>query len=128
MKRTIHLLKALADPTRFKILKLFQEGTFCVCELTAALELAQPTISRHLRILEHAGLVSSCRRGQRVEYSLVGEEAPAEVKELLALIRCWHEDSLEVGALRVRLSRIAAKERSTPDRTGEVWAPRAYKP
>jgi hypothetical protein len=49
-------MKALADPGRIKIVKMLEARELCVCEIHAALDLAQPTISKHLRILEEAGL------------------------------------------------------------------------
>lgn len=63
-------LKAIADCTRMKIIKLLQTRPMCVCELTAALRIAQPTVSQHLRRLKAVGLVRERRDGQRVCYSL----------------------------------------------------------
>ncbi len=63
-------LKALADPTRMKMVAMLSVRPLCVCELTSALSLAQPTISRHLRILEEAGFVTKERQGNWVIYSL----------------------------------------------------------
>jgi ArsR family transcriptional regulator len=57
--------KALADPTRV--------DEVCVCNLTAAFDLSQPTISHHLKILRDAGLVESTRRGTWAYYRLVPE-------------------------------------------------------
>jgi DNA-binding transcriptional ArsR family regulator len=71
--------KALADPTRVAIVnRLAAADECCVCDLTAAFELAQPTISHHLRILRDAGLVESSRRGTWAYYRLV----PEAVQEL----------------------------------------------
>ncbi len=58
-------LKALADPTRLRMLELLVEQTapLCVCDLTRQFEQHQPTISHHLRILRAAGLVESEKRG-----------------------------------------------------------------
>ncbi len=98
-------LKAVSDPTRFKLLKLLQEGTFCVCELTATFGLAQPTISRHLRTLEDAGLVISTRYGQRMDYSLVPDPADGETRELLELVKKWQEDNPEIIQLRRQLEK-----------------------
>ena len=56
-------LKALADPTRIGIVNwLACADELCVCDLTDAFELSQPTISHHLRILREAGLVAASRR------------------------------------------------------------------
>ena len=66
--------KALADPTRVAIVnRLAAAEEACVCDLTAAFELSQPTISHHLRILREAGLVDSTRRGTWICYRLVPE-------------------------------------------------------
>ena len=63
--------KALADPTRVSIVNRLAAGECCVCDLTAVFELAQPTVSHHLRILRDAGLVEAERRGTWAYYRLV---------------------------------------------------------
>jgi ArsR family transcriptional regulator len=66
--------KALADPTRVAIVnRLAAADEVCVCDLNAAFELSQPTISHHLKILREAGLVDSTRRGTWAYYRLVPE-------------------------------------------------------
>src|SRR5436305_14945133 len=63
--------RALADPTRVAIVnRLSGVAELCVCDLTAAFDLSQPTISHHLRILREAGLVESSRRGSWAYYLL----------------------------------------------------------
>ena len=57
MKEFVKVMKALADPNRVKIIKLLQQKVMCVCELQGALGIAQPSVSKHLKILEEAGLV-----------------------------------------------------------------------
>jgi ArsR family transcriptional regulator, arsenate/arsenite/antimonite-responsive transcriptional repressor len=66
--------KALADPTRVAIVnRLSMASAVCVCDLTAAFRLSQPTISHHLRILRDAGLIDVERRGTWAYYRLVPE-------------------------------------------------------
>ena len=66
--------RALADPTRVAIVnRLGSAEEVCVCELNAAFDLAQPTISHHLKLLRDAGLVASTRRGTWAYYRLVPE-------------------------------------------------------
>jgi ArsR family transcriptional regulator len=66
--------KALADPARVAIVnRLAAADCVCVCDLNAALELSQPTVSHHLRVLREAGLVESSRRGTWAFYRLVPE-------------------------------------------------------
>ena len=68
------LLQALADPTRLAIVRqLSVERETCACDLTAGIDLAQPTVSHHLRVLREAGLVRAERRGSWVYFSLSAE-------------------------------------------------------
>ena len=70
--------RALADPTRVAIVnRLSGAEELCVCDLTGAFELSQPTISHHLKILREAGLVESTRRGTWAYYRLVPEAVDA---------------------------------------------------
>jgi ArsR family transcriptional regulator len=70
--------KALADPTRVAIVnRLAAADEVCVCDLNAAFELSQPTISHHLKVLRDAGLVESTRRGTWAYYRLVPEAVGA---------------------------------------------------
>jgi ArsR family transcriptional regulator len=71
--------RALADPTRVAIVnRLAASAECCVCDLNAAFDLSQPTISHHLKVLRDAGLVESSRRGTWAYYRLV----PDAVREL----------------------------------------------
>jgi ArsR family transcriptional regulator len=73
-ERVAAIFRALADPTRVAIVnRLSGAEPVCVCDLTEAFELAQPTVSHHLRILREAGLVESQRRGTWAFYRLVPE-------------------------------------------------------
>jgi ArsR family transcriptional regulator, arsenate/arsenite/antimonite-responsive transcriptional repressor len=75
--------KALADPTRVAIVnRLAATEECCVCDLTGAFELSQPTISHHLRLLREAGLVEASRRGTWAYYRLI-PEAVAELRAAL---------------------------------------------
>jgi len=70
--------RALSDPTRVAIVnRLAAAPECCVCDLTAAFDLSQPTISHHLRILREAGLVEATRRGTWAYYRLVPETVGA---------------------------------------------------
>lgn len=68
------VFKALADPTRLRILGLLSSRELCVCEVMVALNLTQPTASHHLRILENVGLVKDRKEGKWVYYSLAKPE------------------------------------------------------
>ena len=61
--------KALGEPSRLRILKVLSEREFCVCELEEILEMSQPRVSQHLRVLKHAGLVTERREKQWCFYA-----------------------------------------------------------
>lgn len=66
-----HLFQLLSDPTRLRCLVLLHtEGELCVCELTHALGMVQPKISRHLALLREAEVVEDRRQGQWVHYRI----------------------------------------------------------
>ncbi|MFE7114658.1 ArsR/SmtB family transcription factor [Streptomyces sp. NPDC057654] len=65
------VFKALGDPVRLRLLSMIASragGEICVCDLTPAFDLSQPTISHHLKLLRQAGLIDSERRGTWVYY------------------------------------------------------------
>jgi DNA-binding transcriptional ArsR family regulator len=67
----IRLLQALADPTRLAILRqLSIEGPVCACDFTACCDVAQPTVSHHLKVLREAGWVDGERRGTWIWYTI----------------------------------------------------------
>jgi len=79
------VFKALGDPVRLRLVSLIgahQGGEVCVCDLTTAFDLAQPTISHHLKVLREAGIITSERRGTWVYYRLV----PSALERMAALL------------------------------------------
>jgi DNA-binding transcriptional ArsR family regulator len=89
-----HVFAALADPTRRAILARLAEGEATVNELVAPFALSQPTISKHLKVLERAGLVS---RGRNAQFRPVRLDARplAEAAEWLGDYRRFWTESLE---------------------------------
>jgi ArsR family transcriptional regulator, arsenate/arsenite/antimonite-responsive transcriptional repressor len=79
------VFKALGDPVRLRLVSLIgarEGGEVCVCDLTSAFDLSQPTISHHLKVLREAGLIDSERRGTWVYYRLV----PAALERMARLM------------------------------------------
>lgn len=62
--------KALADPSRRRILELLSDGEMTAGDIAANFDMAKPSVSHHLNILKAAGLVSDERRGQNIVYCL----------------------------------------------------------
>lgn len=78
LDETAKLFRALADETRLAILRQLRErGEVCACDFLACCEVAQPTVSHHLRVLREAGLVSAEKRGLWVHYTLNAEKLEA---------------------------------------------------
>ena len=67
------LLRALASPARVSIVMALRDHPRCVHELVADLQLNQPQVSQHLRVLKESGVVVGSRRGREVEYSLTDD-------------------------------------------------------
>lgn len=79
------LLKAVADPARLQIVSLLRAApgcASCVCDITEATGLSQPTVSHHLRVLFDAGIVDREKRGYWTWYSLL----PTRLSELGAVL------------------------------------------
>ncbi len=99
MKSFIKVMKALSDTNRVKIIKLLNQKTMCVCELQGALGIAQPTVSKHLKILEEAGLVDYRKDGLWVNYSLTDGKSSPYAASLLGNLKHWLEDDADVVEL-----------------------------
>ncbi|MFD7843337.1 ArsR/SmtB family transcription factor [Nocardia sp. NPDC059764] len=79
------MFKALGDPVRLRILSLIasrEGGESCVCDISPAFELSQPTISHHLKVLREAGLLDCERRGTWVHYRVI----PSALAQLSAVL------------------------------------------
>lgn len=81
MNELIDKLKALGEINRLRIVLMLSNRPLCVCEMLSVLEISGATISNHLKILKHSGLVGSRRDGKWIEYHL--EEGADEFLILL---------------------------------------------
>jgi ArsR family transcriptional regulator len=97
MREYLRVMKAVADGTRVKILKMLQHRELCVCEMQSVLGISQPSVSRHLRLLEEADLVRGEKDGMWSNFRLAQkEEANAYAKAILAHLGNWLEDDPEI--------------------------------
>ena len=101
---TVRLLQAIADPVRLSIVRqLAAEGDVCACDLTCCGEIAQPTVSHHLRVLRDAGVVTGERRGTWVHYAL-DPEAVSRLRTLaLSLEPGEARSAAELAGRRLRV-------------------------
>ena len=125
LKNMERALKAAGDGTRLRILKMLEPGSLCVCQVVEALKLSQSTVSKHLSVLEGAGLVERERRGKWIHYRLA-RPASAEGRRLLSLLKgcCCEDPQVAKDLGRVRGEKVQALVACCPprqaDRRGEA--------
>ena len=100
-------MKALSDPNRVRVLKLLQKDELCVCEIQKVLGLAQSTVSKHLKLLEDAGLVDRNRQGTWIIYSLANGDETEYAQTMLTELRHWLDDDDELNRMRKALPEAA---------------------
>lgn len=110
MREFTKVMKALSDVNRVKIVKMLQHKSMCVCEVQAALGISQPAVSKHLRVLEEAGLVRFQKDGLWVNYYLTDGSSSPYVATLLGNMRHWLEDDAEIGRLVQKLPTIQRED------------------
>ena len=96
MKSFIKVMKALSDPNRVKIVKMLQQKNLCVCEMQSALGISQPNVSKHLKILEEAGLVDYQKDGLWVNYFLADGRTSPYAANAIGNLKHWLEDDPEI--------------------------------
>jgi ArsR family transcriptional regulator len=98
------LFRALADPTRLRLLNLIADREICVCYLVEILRISQPKVSRHLAYLRRAGIVASRREGKWMHYRLrmpADEGTAAVLREVLRRLGA-------IPAMRREVSRLTS--------------------
>lgn len=103
--------RAVADPSRLRILTMLREGELCVCQITAVLDLAPATVSKHLSLLRTAGLLRQRKDGRWVYYRLAEHGPNPFAPGMLALVGTLSVDGDPV--LEADRARLAAV-RQTP--------------
>ena len=83
MREFMNITKALADENRIRALLALRKGELCVCQITELFGFAPSTVSKHLSVLAHAGLVQSRKAERWVYYRLADKSAPVAVREAL---------------------------------------------
>lgn len=90
-EKAIHLkaevLKALAQPTRLKILELLREGERCICEIVPAINGEQSNISRHISLMQKSHLITTRKDGVKVMVKVKGQEIFEIIDKVGLLLR-----------------------------------------
>lgn len=114
MQDTLAIFASLSDPSRLRALALIsREKELCVCELVGALDLSQPKVSRHMRVLSDAGLVVGRRDAQWVIYRLNPDLPAWAQKALGAAIEAVNRDA-QHRQDKKRLKSVCRPLRSKP--------------
>ena len=104
LRRYEAVMKAAADPTRARILKMLEPGELCVCQIIAVLALSPSTVSKHLFLLKSAGLVNDRKDRKWVHYSLDRGSEDPHVSGILRSLSLWLERDPVIVADRRRLA------------------------
>jgi len=110
VKEFLKVMKALSDRSRVKIMKMLQRRVLCVCEIQKALGIAQPTASKHLKVLEEAGLITFHKQGLWVNYSLADGERSPYAASLIGNLRHWLDQEPEIAGLLEKLPEIRRED------------------
>lgn len=101
------MFKALGEPTRLKIVKLLAARELCVCDLEEIMQISQPRISQHLKVLKYAGLVNERKEGQRCICSLNQALLTQTMNEFAEYINRPLEDTPELAGEYARIPAVA---------------------
>lgn len=113
MQECILIAKALGDPNRIRALLALEGGELCVCQIVSLLGLAPSTVSKHLAVLHHAGLILSRKSERWVYCRLAGRGAARTVREAIGWVRRSLAGEAQIVADRKRLKRIVKINRET---------------
>src|SRR5437867_3035267 len=108
MPNTLRSLRALADPTRLRIVALLEREELSVNELQEITRMGQSRISTHLGLLQESGLLQSRREGKRTFYSLNQETDPA-TRDIIVLAVRGAKEMAEYSADQINLKRILGR-------------------
>jgi len=106
LRRYEAVMKAVADPTRVRMLKMLEGGELCVCQIIAVLALSPSTVSKHLFLLKSAGLVNDRKEKKWVHYSLDLASEDPMVSGILKELSAWLNRDPVIAADRMRLAGV----------------------
>jgi len=112
MREFIRITKAMGDEARVRALMSLVDGELCVCQIITLLGLSPSTVSRHMSLLEQAGLVERRKEGRWHFYRLAGRDGSSQVRAALRFARGTLVDHPTVVADRRALERIRTSDPS----------------
>lgn len=106
MEDKTKIFRALSDQKRLRILKALQTKILCVCEIKELLNLANSTVSQHLKILKEAGFIIESKDGKWVNYSINPKPGDPRVSSILSSLDYWIDDELMIISDKKKLKEI----------------------
>lgn len=106
MDKFIKVMKALSDPNRVRLIKILQRRALCVCEIQALFEMAQPTVSKHMKLMEQAGLVKGNKDGLWVNYTTAHGSDNPYAASILGNLQHWLSDDAVFKKMEKKLPEI----------------------
>jgi len=110
MRELVKVLKAVADKNRLRIFKMLQHKKMCVCELSAALGISMPSVSRHLSMMKDAGLIEDERDGMWTNYMLCRETINKYAPVLKAQLQEWINDDEDIKKMLKKTETLKREE------------------
>jgi len=107
------MTKALADETRLRAILALSEGPLCLCQITALFGLAASTMSKHLSILQQAGLVVGRKKGRWMHFELPKNATSKEIKKALNWVVRSLEHDEQIQKDRKQLKKILTLDAET---------------
>ena len=106
MNENVTIFKALSDPNRLRILKALQLRVLCVCELRELLNLANSTVSQHLKILKETGFIIEEKDGKWVNYKINPSPSDERISTVLSSLDFWMKDENTIERDKSKVSEL----------------------
>ncbi len=112
LKTVLPIFKALGDENRVRILMALRGGELCACQIIELLGLAPSTVSKHLSILKHAGLVESRKDGRWINFKLASQDNPP-ARDVIELVSVSTKNDEQIKFDQKRLKAILSIDPET---------------
>lgn len=106
MKDNTRIFKALSDRNRLRILKALQTKNLCACEIRELLNLANSTVSQHLRILRNAGFIIEEKDGRWINYMINPQPRDRRIGTILSGLDYWIDDEKTIRRDRKLVGKV----------------------
>ncbi len=106
LEKQSEIFKALSEPNRIRIVKMLQQKSLCVCEITEILQLAASTVSKHLSILKNAGFIIDEKDNKWINYKINPNPEDAGVLSSLFSVKLLMENDEVIKKDREMLQKV----------------------